>query len=88
MAWWLEGVNSGILGGFETLQKQFFHIFGAREKIRNFRKNSVFIEKIGDFSPIFFFRFFFPKIVSNPIKNRFFVEKLAEKNDFFVLDSN
>ena len=36
---------SGILGGFETRQKQIFHIFGTREKIRNF----FFQEKSGFF---------------------------------------
>ena len=47
----------GILGGFETRHKQFFHIFGAKEKtgkkseiffpgkIGFFREKSVFIEK-------------------------------------------
>ena len=49
MAWWLEGVTSKHLSGFETHQKQFFYIFGAREKIRFFfsKKNRVFSEKIG-----------------------------------------
>ena len=77
----------GILGGCKTRQKQFFHIFGAREKIRNFffQEKSGFFRKIGDFSLFFYFRFFLPKIVSNPTENRFFVEKSAEKNDFFVL---
>ena len=87
----------GILGGFETLQKQFFHIFGAKEKtgkkIRNlkfqeksfffFWKNRFFSEKSAMFLRFFYFRFFLPKIVSNPTENRFFAE--AEKNDFFVL---
>ena len=55
----------GILGGFETRQKQTFHIFGTREKIKKkkfpgkigifrkisvfYREISVFIGKIGDF---------------------------------------
>ena len=39
----------GILGGFKTHQKQIFHIFGTKEKIRNFfsKKNRDFSEKIG-----------------------------------------
>ena len=57
----------GILGGFETRQKQIFHIFGTREKIRNFfsRKNRDFSVKIGILSENIGFyrknrRFFFP----------------------------
>ena len=96
------------MGGFKTRQKQFFHLFGAREKIRKkffheksfffseksifYREKSVFIgknryllEKSAIFLRFFYFRFFLPKIVSNPTKNQFFVEKSAEKNDFFVL---
>ena len=44
----------GILGGFETRQKHFFHIFGARKKIRKFffQEKSVFFAEIflNDFS--------------------------------------
>ena len=36
----------GILSGFETRQKQIFHIFGTREKIRK----KIFQEKSGFFS--------------------------------------
>ena len=47
----------GILGGFKTLQKQFFHIFGAKEKTGKisdfFRKYRIFRQKIGDFSRFF-----------------------------------
>ena len=41
----------GILGRFETRQKQYFHIFGAREKIRKifFQEKSVFLKKISVF---------------------------------------
>ena len=94
---WLGGWRvslPGTLGGFETRQKQIFHIFGTREKIRNFffrknrdfsknigilsgnigfyRKKSVFIGKIGDFSPIFLLPIFHPKIFSSIAENRFF----------------
>ena len=49
---WLGGWRvslPGILGGFETRQKQIFHIFGTREKIEKFfsRKNQDFSENIG-----------------------------------------
>ena len=73
----------GILGGFETLQNQFFHIFGAREKIGFFLENRFLTEKSAIFLRFFYFRFFLPKIVSNLTENRFFAEKSAEKNDFF-----
>ena len=64
----------GILDGFETCQKQFFHIFGAREKIRKiffqekisfYRKNRRF------FSDFFYFRFSIPKSFSAPPKSDF-----------------
>ena len=71
-----------ILGGFETLKKQFFHIFGAKEKTG---KISDFFEKSAIFLRFFYLRFFLPKIISNPIENRFFAEKSVEKNDFLVL---
>ena len=48
MAWWLEGAFPGILGGFETRQKQFFCIFlesGKKSKKKNFQEKSVFIGK-------------------------------------------
>ena len=56
-----------------------------RGKIGFYRKKSVFIGKIGDFSPIFFFRFFHCKIFSKPTEIRFFSEKSANFGDFFVL---
>ena len=53
-------------------------------KIGFFReKKFVFSEKSVIFLQFFYFRFFLPKIVSNPIENRFFAEKSVEKNDFF-----
>ena len=59
----------GILGGFETRQKQIFHIFGTREKIRNFffQEKSVFYREISVFIG----------------KYRFLSEKLAEKSAIF-----
>ena len=71
----------GIFGGFETRQKHFFHIFGARKKIRKFfsQEKSVFIGKN---------RFFFGKnrdlseiIGIYPKNRRFFAEIFS--NDFF-----
>ena len=92
----------GILGGFETCQKQIFHIFGTREKIRNFffqeksgffGKNRYFIgnyrflsEKSTIFRRFFYFRFFHPNIFSSTTEIRYFTEKLAEIGDFFVHD--
>ena len=76
-----------IFGGFETRQKQFFifQIFFFQEKSVFFGKISVFSEKSAIFLRFVYFRFFLPKIVSNPTENRFFAEKSAKKNDFFVL---
>ena len=63
---------SGILGGFESFKKQFFHIFGAKEKI------GFFWENIG-----FFFIFLLSIF---PSQNRFQPNrKPAKKNDFLVL---
>ena len=100
---WLGGWKvslPGILGGFETRQKQIFYIFGTREKIRNFffqeksgffGKYRYFIEKYrylseksAIFRRFFYFRFFHPKIFSSTAENRFFAEKSVEKTDFFV----
>ena len=57
-----------------------------------YREKSVFIgkyrylsEKSAIFLRFFYFRFFLPKIVSNPIENRFFAEKSAEKADFYLV---
>ena len=78
----------GILGGFETRQKHFFHIFGARKKnqkiffpgkIGIYPKNRRFFAEI--FSNDFFHGFFF----STPTDNRKIAEKSAEISDFFFL---
>ena len=70
----------GIFGGFETRQKQSFHIFGNREKIRNFfsRKNRYLSEKIGIyrknrrfFSDFFTPDFSIPKSFPAPPKSDF-----------------
>ena len=85
----------GILGGFESLQKQCFHIFGANEKIGKkfeilgkiafFReKNRVSSEKLAIFLRIFYFRFFLPKIVSNPTENDFWPKNRPKKKRFFL----
>ena len=77
-----------IFGGFENRQKQFFLIsdFFFQEKSVFFSgKYRFFSEKSAIFLRFVYFRFFLPKIVSNPTENQFFVEKSAEKNDFFVL---
>ena len=65
-----------ILDGFKTRQKQFFHIFETREKIQE--KSVIFLR-------FFHTRFFHPKIFSNTTEIRYFVQKLAEIGDFFVL---
>ena len=75
MAWWLEGAFPGILGGFETRQKQFFCIFlesGKNSKKKKFQEKSVFIGKNRFFSG----------------KNRFFSEKIGfyRKNRRFFAD--
>ena len=88
---WLGGWRVSlpdILGGFETRQKKIFHIFGTREKIRNFfsKKYRYLSEKSAIFRRFFYFRFFHPKIFSSTAENRFFTEKSVEKTDFFVYD--
>ena len=50
----------GILGGFETLQKQFFNIFGAKEKTGKISDFSDFSVKNQRFFSIFC-RFFLSK---------------------------
>ena len=93
-----------ILGGFETRQKQIFHIFGTREKIRIFffqeksgffGKNRYFIgkyrylsEKSAIFCRFFAIRFFHCKIFSRPTEIRFFSEKSVDFGDFFVPGCN
>ena len=49
-----------------------------------YRKISVFIGKIGDFSPIFLFPIFHLNIFSSTIEIRYFSEKSVEIGDFFV----
>ena len=85
---WLGGwrvLLPGILGGFETRQKQIFHIFGTREKIRNFffQEISVFIGKIGDFSPIFLLPIFPPENLFQHRRKPIFRRKIGRKNRFF-----
>ena len=78
----------GILGGFETLQKQFFNIFGAKEKTGKISDFFDFSVKNQRFFPIFcrfFFPIFFVKIISMPLKNRFFANKLVKKSDFLFI---
>ena len=80
MAWWLEGAFPGILGGFETRQKQFFCIFlesGKKSKKKKIQEKSVFIGKNRFFSGKN--RFFFGK-------NRFLSEKSAIFRRFFFPD--
>ena len=50
-------------------------------------RSNFFWEKSAIFLRFFYFRFFLPKIVSNPTENRFFAKKSTEKNDFFVIGS-
>ena len=76
---------SGILGGFETRQKQFFHIFGTREKIRNF----FFQEKSGFFGKNRYFigkyRYLLENIGIYRKNQRFFVDFLP--SDFSTAKS-
>ena len=87
MTWWLEGAISRHFGWVRNPQEAIFYIFlesGKKSKKKFFQEKSVFIGKIGDFSPIFFFRFFHCKIFSKPNEIRFFSEKSANFGDFFV----
>ena len=88
---WLGGWRvpfPGILGGFETRQKQFFAYFWSQEKNQKkeiFQEISVFIGKNQRFfTDFFFFRFFHPNIFSSTTEIRFFSEKSTEIGDFFV----
>ena len=63
----------GILGGFETFSILFSY-FWSQEK------NRFLLEKSAIFLRFFFFRFFLPKIVSNPTENR----KIGQKNRFLL----
>ena len=92
---------SGILDEFETRQKQFFHIFGAKEKIRNFffpgkigffRKKSVFYrenrylsEKSAIFLRFFYFRFFHRKSFPAPPKIDFLHKNRSKKPIFLSM---
>ena len=47
---WLGGWRvplPGILGGFETLQKHFFEIFGVKEQKKTFGKYRKKLENVG-----------------------------------------
>ena len=89
MTWWLEGATSRHFGWVRNPSEAIFSYFWSqgknREKNQKFREKSDFSEKSAIFSDFFKFRFFIPKIVSNPTENRFFAEKSAQKNDFLVL---
>ena len=65
---------SVILGGFETRQKHFFAFFGEK---------SVFIRKIGDFSPIFFFLIFSSQYLFQHHRNPIFLRKIGRNRRFF-----
>ena len=73
---------SGILGRFETRHKQFFHIFGAKEKIRNF----FFPEK----NRRFFFDFFTSDFSTRksfpvPLKTNFSTKNRPKKTIFLSM---
>ena len=59
--------------GSKSVRSNFLHIFGVRKKIKkkNFQEKSVFIGKIGDFSPIFFSDFSTTKSFPGPPKSDF-----------------
>ena len=81
MAWWLEGAISKHFGWVRNPSEATFCIFlesGKKSKKKKFpgkigfyRKKSVFIGKIGDFSPIFFFDFSTAKSFPGPPKSDF-----------------
>ena len=86
----------GILGGFETRQKQFFAYFWSQEKNQKkkiSRKIGFFWGKIGFyrknrrfFADFFFFDFSTAKSFPGPPKSDFSLEKSANFGDFFVPD--
>ena len=69
----------------KPFKSNFFIFLEPGKKSDFFRK---ILEKSAIFLQFFYFRFFLPKIVFNPTKNRFFIKKSAEKNDFLVLGYN
>ena len=72
--------------GSKPVRSNFFIFLEPRKKSeKNFsRKNRYLSEKSAIFLRFFYFRFFHPKIFSSTTENRFFTEKSAEKNNFFV----
>ena len=88
MAWWLEGATSKHFGWVRNPSKAIFSYFWSqgknREKSKISGKYRIF-SIFPDFLLIFFFRFYFVKIVSMPPENRFFADKSVEKSDFCSL---
>ena len=89
MAWWLEGVTSRHFGWVRNPSEAIFPYFWSRgknrEKIRKFffQEKSVFIRKIGDFSPIFLFLIFPPKNLFQHYRKPIFRRKIGRKKRFF-----
>ena len=79
--------------GSKLVKSNFLHIFGVRKKIKKkkkFQEKLVFIGKIGDFSPIFFFSdFSIPISFPAPPKSDF-TPKNRPKSAIFLsmVDSN
>ena len=76
IAWWLEGATSRHFGWVQNPSEAIFSYFLSQGNLWKISDFFVFLL-------IFFFRFFFVKIVSMPLENRFFADKSVEKSDFF-----
>ena len=93
MDWWLEGAISKHFRWVRNLSEAIFCIFLESEKkskkknfpgkIGFYRKKSVFIGKIDDFSPIFFFPIFPLQNIFQAHRNLIFLRKIGQFRRFF-----
>ena len=96
IAWWLEGVTSRHFGWVRNPSEAIFSYFWSQgknwKKIRNFfsqeksgffRKKSVFIGNIDDFSPIFLLPIFPPENLFQHHRKPIFRRKIGRKKRFF-----
>ena len=85
MAWWLEGAFFRYFGWVRNPSEAIFCIFlesGKKSKKKFFQEKSVFIGKIGDFSPIFFSIFPLQNLFQAH-RNPIFLRKIGQFRRFF-----
>ena len=94
MVWWLEGAISRHFGWVRNPSEAIFCIFleSGKKSKKNFpgkigfyRKKSVFIGKIGDFSPIFFPYFSIPISFLAPPKSDFSLKNRSKSAIFLSM---